>query len=110
MWPFDRRRARGLDGVAEQLWSYDARRGSGWRLDVAGDGAGRLARRRATGAGGRGLPRQRGRLRHYIAAGGMRHQLRTQRAARAPRARRELIWRIFACYVLCWLLCRWLEW
>ncbi len=112
MWPFARRRARrdrNLDGVAGQLWSYDERRGAGWRLDVPGEKTGRASRRSAS-VGGRGVPRQRGRLRHYIAAGGLRHHLRSRRAARAPLEKRALVWRLFACYVLCWFLGRWLKW
>ncbi|MDD5705225.1 MAG: hypothetical protein PHR35_04830 [Kiritimatiellae bacterium] len=107
MWPFTRRRRnRGLEGISGQLWSYDERSGSRWRLDVPGERPLRRASRsRPSGGYGGEAPLQQGKLRHYIAAGGMR-QMRVRRPTRKAVARPDMVWRIFAGFALYWLLFR----
>ncbi len=109
MWPFRRNRhlphAR-LTGVSERLWRYDARHWKGWQLDTDQPSASA----RQPGAGNR-VWRPAGRkdkLTHYIGAGGMRHEAREKHVRRHPLERRKTVWKIFAVFILVWMIFRWL--
>jgi hypothetical protein len=108
MWPFTRkpRRAPRLNGIFENLWSYDVRHHQGWRLDTdAMPRASRQPSRR------KNLPRrmrQREKLTHYIGAGGMRHEDRRTRMRAHAQKRPDAIWKLFALFILIWLIGRWL--
>lgn len=86
-------------GLANHLWQYDERRRSGWRL---------VPESRSRAAARAAAPHDaRRRLTRYIGAGGMRHQER-ERETRRPAAGQILVRRIFAFFMIIWLLGRWL--
>jgi hypothetical protein len=103
-----RRRAR-LEGIAEHLWSYDARNGAA-RLDISpADGESRRQEPAPAGVGARqGVLRQRRKLRHYISAGGLR-QLRRSRPPAGEQERPGRVRRLFLGLLLFWLLFRWVR-
>ena len=108
MWPFARRRADRprLTGVSERLWSYDARHPAAWRLETdARSGRRPSSARPAHAHRGGGA---RAKLTHYIRAGGMRHETRDRLARLRPVEGQAVVWRLFALFILLWLVGRWL--
>lgn len=106
MWPFSRksRRPPRLTGISDQLWSYDAKSSKGWRLDTELKPSARQPR--AGGTYSDRTEKARGKLTHYIRAGGMRHEMREQKARRQPIAGQGTVWRLFLLFVTLWVIGR----
>ena len=97
-----RRRRDPLRGVSDQLWKHGGRSAFAWRLDLPAD---RNDRGMFLPGHGENGGRQRGRLMHYISAGGMR-QLRVRRGDRGGAAHVERMQRLLAALALLWVIFR----
>ncbi len=89
--PFRKKRSR-LEGISDRIWSDETDRASPFRLDLPK-------------ANGMRQPTSRGKLFHYIAAGGL-HQTRAQRREHPELVARAHVIRIFCFLVAFWLFFR----